>query len=197
MNAGSRHYIDKIIKIQLFWIIVLFAITVTATNSIANEIGLKTGPVKWGAGFGVGKNRSPDSDDIEFLTARLSAVFDRDPFFPYKPAKWLRWMLEAQAGSTLGDRNRFIASAGMLVRAQTEPTQWLTIYGLAGIGFIYTDFQVEGQGLKVNFNPQLGIGADFYEKYYFQVRLHHISNANLHDDNTGINNIVLHAGIYF
>jgi len=100
-------------------------------------------------------------------------------------------------GSTVSDPNRLIASAGLLVRAQTEPARWLTLYGLAGIGLIYTDFQVEGQGLDVNFNPQFGIGADFYENYYFQIRWHHISNANLHEDNTGINSLVLHAGIYF
>lgn len=190
-------YVDKKIKWHLFLIIALIAITCTATKSISNEIGLSSGPVKWGVGLGTGKNWSPNSDDFEFLTVQLLAVFDRDPFFPYKPANWLRWILEAQAGSTFGDINRMIASAGLLVRAQAELSPWLTVYGLAGIGLIYTDFQVEGQGLKVNFNPQLGVGADFYDKYYFQIRWHHISNANLHEDNTGINSLVLHAGIYF
>ena len=70
-----------------------------------------------------------------------------------------------------------------------------------GIGVIYTDFQVEGQGLRFNFNPQLGIGAEFPREskkpYFAALRLHHISNAGLDDENRGINSVVFMVGRFF
>ncbi|RMH43391.1 MAG: acyloxyacyl hydrolase, partial [Gammaproteobacteria bacterium] len=69
-----------------------------------------------------------------------------------------------------------------------------------GIGLIYSDFQVAGQGLRFNFNPQLGIGLDRLTGetgWFADLRLHHISNGNLHHDNRGINSLALVTGIYF
>ena len=70
-----------------------------------------------------------------------------------------------------------------------------------GIGVIYTDFQVEGQGSRINFNPQFGIGAEFNldsgGPFFSAIRLSHISNGGLHSDNRGVNSIVLVIGRFF
>jgi len=161
------------------------------------ETGLSKGPIKRGMEICYGENWSPDNSDVDYISIHLSALFDRDPFFPYKPAPWLKWVLELQSGLTVHQPKRFLASAGMLVRAQIGFSPWLTGYTVAGIGIIYTDFQVQGQGLRINFNPQLGVGVDIYEKMYLQFRWNHISNGGIHDNNTGVNHWVLLSGVYF
>jgi lipid A 3-O-deacylase len=166
-------------------------------SAYAKETGLSRGPVKWGLGICGGENWSPDTSNVDLISIHVSALFDRDPFFPYKPARRIRWLLEMQTGSTIHQPRRFFTSAGMLVRAQIEPAPWAITYALAGIGIIYTDFQVKGQGLRINFNPQLGVGMDIKNKFYFQIRWNHISNGGLHKDNTGVNHWVVLTGIYF
>jgi lipid A 3-O-deacylase len=68
------------------------------------------------------------------------------------------------------------------------------------IGIIYW-LQVKGQGLKVNFNPQMGIGAEFKtesrDTYFLSLRLHHISNADLYDKNREVNSVIFMIGRYF
>ena len=70
-----------------------------------------------------------------------------------------------------------------------------------GIGVVYTDFQVKGQGSRINFNPQIGLGTEFEvdsgPPFFGAVRLSHISNAGLHDDNRGVNSVILMIGRYF
>ena len=70
-----------------------------------------------------------------------------------------------------------------------------------GIGVIYTDFQVEGQGSRFNFNPQIGIGTEFKTDsgppFFATIRLSHISNAGLNDENRGVNSFLLMIGRFF
>jgi len=74
-------------------------------------------------------------------------------------------------------------------------------YVEGGIGIIYTDFQLWGQGLRVNFNPQIGIGTEFSSgssgSFFTAVRLHHISNGGLNHDNNGIDTLIILLGRYF
>ncbi len=164
----------------------------------AEEIGLIKGPVSRGLGVSYGQNWSPHTDDIRFTTADVFWVYDRDPFFPYKASPVLNWILEAQAGATVDGPAKLILSAGVLVKLllTTEPDS-AGIYALGGIGVIYTGFKVEGQGLNFNFNPQFGFGVDILKKYYVQLRWHHVSNGGLNENNTGINSVVIHSGVYF
>jgi len=74
-------------------------------------------------------------------------------------------------------------------------------YVEGGIGGIYTEWKVDGQGSHLNFNPQLGIGTEFSvgtdATYLAALRLHHISNAGLKEDNRGANSIVFVIGRFF
>ncbi|MBN2418000.1 MAG: acyloxyacyl hydrolase, partial [Deltaproteobacteria bacterium] len=69
------------------------------------------------------------------------------------------------------------------------------------IGIIYTDFQIPGQGLRMNFNPQLGVGTEiktrFEKTMFMSLRIHHISNAGLDDENSGIDSVIGMFGFYF
>jgi hypothetical protein len=76
-----------------------------------------------------------------------------------------------------------------------------TPYVEAGIGAIYTDFQVKDQGSRINFNPQLGVGFEYPLQtggaMTLGLRLHHISNGNLLKDNRGVNSALLMFGYLF
>ncbi len=76
-----------------------------------------------------------------------------------------------------------------------------TPYVEAGIGAIYTDFKVDDQGSRINFNPQLGAGLEYPLKnggaMTLGLRLHHISNGNLLKDNRGVNSALLMIGYLF
>jgi len=55
--------------------------------------------------------------------------------------------------------------------------------------------------LRINFNPQVGIGADYQfsdgATWYSNIRAHHLSNGGLNEDNRGINSVIFSIGRYF
>lgn len=111
--------------------------------------------------------------------------------------------LEAVAGSMLRPDIRTIASVNMLALyyPPLPPSKVARPYLEAGIGAIYTDYRVERQAYRFNFNPQVGIGTEFKgddgSSYYFAVRLHHISNGSTNRDNQGVNSLLLQLGKFF
>jgi len=116
----------------------------------------------------------------------------------------LRFKLEASMGATQDDdRMRLMSSAGVMALHYLPwlETEIFRPYVEAGVGIIYTDFQVKGQGLRVNFNPQAGLGTEIRRSsggiYLVALRVHHISNGGLHVQNRGINSGVLMVGKYF
>jgi hypothetical protein len=159
-------------------------------------------PTRYSLAAGVGKTYSPNND-IDFALVSAVALFDYDRVWPHRAPASLRFKVEGSAGTTTAPRSRALVSTNMLALYFLDDlaTDLLRPYIEAGIGLIYTDFQVEGQGLRVNFNPQAGVGMEIPSvdgsPWYAAIRLHHISNGGLHHDNRGINAVVLQAGRYF
>lgn len=157
---------------------------------------------RYGMGGNLGLVYDPGGD-YDFVQVNGFALFDYDAIWPHRAPEALRFKVEANAGATLEHRVRAIVSANMLALYYFDfwRTATLRPYGEAGIGLIYTDFQVNGQGLRINFNPQLGIGAEFDcgsgMPWFAALRLHHVSNAGLHKDNRGINSLVFQVGFFF
>ncbi len=96
-----------------------------------------------------------------------------------------------------------MASAGIFALYYLDrwSTDLLRPYIEGGINAIYTDWRVEAQGSNVNFNPQAGVETEFSlgsgPLFLAVVRLHHISNADLDDDNRGVNSVVFVIGRFF
>lgn len=71
----------------------------------------------------------------------------------------------------------------------------------AGIGIIYTDYRVQGQDYRINFNPQAGVGIEFKREgkknRFISLRGHHISNGGIGKSNRGQNTILFSFGQYF
>lgn len=183
---------------KVFSFTVLFAMLLPALSWAVEEHV----PTRYGAGGNFGWVYDPGGDH-DFVQATGFALFDYDAVWPHRAPEALRFKVEANAGVTIEARIRSIVSANMLALYYFDGLRTSTFrpYGEAGIGVIYTDFQVREQGLRINFNPQAGIGTEIDcgsgPPMFAALRLHHVSNAGLHKDNRGINSVVLQLGFFF
>jgi hypothetical protein len=139
---------------------------------------------------------------VQLLLVSGVALFDYDRVWPHRAPEDLRFKVELSAGSAIAPRTRLTASFTFLALYYLRflSTRSLRPYVEGGIGAIFTDFQVPGQGSRFNFNPQVGIGTDiqtFSGTYFTALRLHHVSNAALASENRGLNSVLLEVGRFF
>jgi lipid A 3-O-deacylase len=156
---------------------------------------------RYGIALLAGQSYDPDRIGLVILQGNVQ--------LPYAQVLWhdapesLFFKGELNIGMTTDGRNRALVSANMMAVKYIESFSSTTSkpYLEGGIGVVFTDFRVKGQGLRFNFNPQIGVGIDFTTAYgrdmTVGVRLHHLSNADLHRDNRGINSILMVAGVRF
>ena len=163
-------------------------------------MAISTVPTHYGIGINYGFSYDPD-ESKDFVQATAFALFDYDAVWPHRAPESLRFKVEGSAGGTT--EYRAIASANIMALYFVETLRkkhWRP-YVEAGIGLIYTDDRVQGQGWRINFNPQAGIGTEWQPTggtpWFFALRLHHLSNGDLYKENRGINSVVLSAGQFF
>ena len=156
-------------------------------------------PTRAGVALSCGVSYSPSGVDFCLLTGIL--LFDYDRVWPHKAPESLRFRVEYSLGAIVEPETRLMTSANMIAQFYYPGTSAGRVrpYLGGGIGIIYTDFKVEGQGWKINFNPLLGLGVEFGPDpaLFLDVRLHHISNGGLDEENTGVNSVQLMLGRYF
>ncbi len=189
--------------IRIFFIILTILIASTRLNiALAGDISSDEIPVRYGLAGIFGKTFDPVSN-MNYLQLAGFAMWDYDRVWRHWAPEALRFKVEGSVGSTISPDRRAVVSVGMLALYYLEfisRPRW-NPYIEGGIGVIYTDFQVDGQGSRFNFNPQIGIGTEIQLKFgppfFGAVRLSHISNAGLHDDNRGVNSLVIMIGRFF
>jgi len=156
-------------------------------------------PTRAGLAVSCGISYSPSGVDFCLLTGIF--LFDYDRVWPHKAPESLRFRVEYSLGAIVAPETRLMTSANMIAQFYYPGTSagGVRPYLGGGIGIIYTDFKVEGQGLKLNFSSLLGAGVEFGPDpaLFLDVRLHHISNGGLDEENTGVNSIQLMLGRYF
>jgi len=144
-----------------------------------------------------------DPDDMNFVQLSGFVMWDYDKVWRHWAPDPLRFKVEGTAGLTTSPKTRGMVSVGMMALYYLEfiSSPRLNPYIEGGIGVIYTDFQVDGQGSRFNFNSPIGIGTEFKVNsgppYFGAVRLSHTSNAGLHEDNRGVNSVVIMIGRFF
>lgn len=157
---------------------------------------------RYGAALIYGNTFSPQ-DNIRWLQLSAFGMWDYAKVWHHPAPKLLRWKLEGTIGSSLTPQARFMTSLGMLALYYLDfiSTRYTRPYIEGGIGVIYTDFQVKGQGSRINFNPQAGIGTEIKVgsglPFFAAARYHHISNAGLHHNNKGVESVIFMLGRYF
>jgi len=159
-------------------------------------------PTRYGMAAVLGDTFDPD-DNINFVQIAGFVMWDYDKVWRHWAPEALRFKVECTAGLTTSPKTRGMVSVGMMAPYYLEfiSSQRWNPYIEGGLGVIYTDFQVDGQGSRFNFYPQIGIGTEFKvdsgPPFFGAVRISHISNAGLHDDNRGMNSVILMLGRFF
>jgi hypothetical protein len=187
-----------------FWLALIsyLLISIFPQNILAGEDRTDDVPNRYGLGMIIGNTYDP-AGNIGFALLSGFALFDYDRIWNHAAPAPLRFKVEASFGGTWTKEKEFMASVGIfaLYFLDRFSDHGFRPYVEGGIGGIYTEWKVEGQGSHLNFNPQMGIGTEFYIGYgppfFTAMRLHHISNADLKDDNRGVNSIVFVLGRFF
>lgn len=156
-------------------------------------------PTRYGLAVLGGMAYDPHRFGLGLVQGYALFDYDRVCFWQEAPED-LRLRVEANLGLANREGARAIASVNLLAFKYLErfgAANWRP-YLEAGIGVSYTDFLAEGQGLRVNFNPQAGAGIEWDRPggHALQagLRLHHLSNAGLDTDNRGVNSLLLMVG---
>lgn len=158
-------------------------------------------PTRYGVALLGGKSYDPDHFGL--LIVQGQALFDYDRIFWHDAPEALRLKLEANAGLTTDGRHRGLLAVNAMALYYLDRFKYgsWTPYVEAGVGLIYTDFQVEEQGMRFNFNPQAGFGVEYAlpngAAITTALRLHHVSNGGTHHDNRGVNSALLMIGYLF
>jgi len=167
----------------------------------ANSFSLKA-PEKTGGAIVFGSSYDPQPN-FDFVQLSLMALYDYEQIMPHRAPEQLRFKLEGSLGLADDSEQRLLTSVNIfaLYYLRSLESRRFRPYAEAGIGVVYSDFQVDGQGSRFNFNPQAGIGTEWQtqgdQRWYGALRAYHMSNGNLHQDNRGINAVILQLGILF
>ncbi len=159
-------------------------------------------PDRYGFQAIIGNTFDPTTE-IGFAMLSGFALYNYDKIWPHAAPEALRFKMEASVGAALRNEKGVMVSAGIFALYYLDKIagEDYRPYIEGGIGGIYTQWRVSGQGSHLNFNPQAGIGTEFSvgsgPPFLAAVRLHHISNAGLDDDNRGVNSVVFVLGRFF
>jgi len=157
-------------------------------------------PEQVGSAVNLGFSYDPQPSS-GFAQLSLMALYDYEQIMPHRAPDPLRFKFEGSLGVADDSRRRVFCSLNFFALYYLEFLQTSKIkpYLEAGAGIIYSDYQVDGQGLRINFNPQAGLGAEFElgaRRWFGALRAHHVSNGDLYKENRGINSVLLQFGFY-
>ncbi len=160
--------------------------------------------VEWRLGYG-GQytNEKARPNTFQFTTVLPSAVYPlTDPIGP----AWFRGRFEWQPELFLAvfDRQNVRPLFGVTplqFRYLLEPLGRWSPYGFCGVGFLYSNINSRETRSDWNFNPQFGFGTlvtlSDAVSLLLEYRHIHISNAGLHENNSGLNAHTFLAGVSF
>ncbi|MBA4417532.1 MAG: acyloxyacyl hydrolase [Syntrophus sp. (in: bacteria)] len=189
-------------RVSMLIIVLISSVMFCQGHAFAQEKTTKYAPNRYGMGISIGNSYGPEND-ITFTLLSGFALFDYEKIWGHKVPEALRFKVEGSIGNTTRPDKKLMTSMNIFALYYIKALAFKSVrpYIEGGIGIIYTDFQVEGQGLRFNFNPQAGIGAEFNigadATFFAALRAHHISNGGLNHDNTGINSVTLTLGRFF
>lgn len=130
-------------------------------------------------------------------------LFDYQRIWKHAASDNLKFKVDFSFGTATEESRDIMLSSGFeaLLYLDKLKTKGFKTYVEAGIGIVYTDYKVRGQGLHLNFNPRAGLGIEFKQphgqSFFVGLRCWHLSNANLHSDNRGSNAVLFIIGKYF
>lgn len=192
-----------------YTILACFLMHFFAGQIFADEADTADIPPRYGIGI-INANAWDPVTDIHYVQFSFFGVWDYDKVWRHWAPENLRFKAELNVGATDNNPVRAVISAEMaaIYYWKSLATHGFYPYMSGCFGIIYTDFRTrdpeppyEEMGLRFNFNPMIGIGTEIAARnggnYFTEVRLSHISNAGLDDQNRGLNSVVLLLGKFF
>ncbi len=186
----------------LSFLIIIISASLIPCSIFAQDEG-NFSPTLTGISLNSGYTYDP-SGDTSFYQISLFKLWDYDKIWFHDAPDNLRFKIEGSIGGSHWDDDvRLIANVGMLAMFYIDSlaTKKIRPYIEGGIGVIYTDYRVNNQAYRFNFNPQAGIGVEFkrrnHKNWFIALRAHHLSNGGLNASNRGQNSIVVMLGQYF
>ena len=191
-------------KYWIFALIISLLLIITCEKIVLADTEANPGdvPTRYGHTVVTGNSYDPASG-ITFVQVSGFVLFDHEKIFPHRAPEGLRFKVEGSLGSTTRPERRLIASASIfsLYYINALTTKTFKPYVEGGIGGVYMDYRWKGQGTRFNFNPQLGVGTEVNtvsgKTFLMSLRLYHVSNAGLSEENRGLNAVTLHLGRFF
>ncbi|NVO00572.1 MAG: acyloxyacyl hydrolase [Geobacteraceae bacterium] len=159
-------------------------------------------PERKAAAISVASSYDPNFN-MSSVRGSVAALYDHGELWDNVKSGTTAFKLEGVAGMLLRPEYRAVVSVNMLSLYYPEfvKSRELRPYLEAGIGVIYTDYRVDGQAYRHNFNPLLGIGAEIRgekgDTFYVAMRLHHVSNGSINRDNQGVNSLLFQIGKFY
>ncbi len=186
------------VSLRLLYLVLLLGIfTLGGAVPVSAQ---KTAP-RYGMALLAGQAYQPERFGLLILQGNVQLPYDQ--VFWHGAPDSLFFQGEINLGVTTDGRDRALVAINMMAVKYLEAWSsgsWVP-YLEGGIGIIYTDFKARGQGLRFNFNPQIGAGVEWPtpcgRTLSIGLRLHHLSNANLHRDNRGVDSVLMLAGVRF
>ena len=185
----------------LLCLVVCLCLVLPVSAQASDAEKTEYGPTRYGLSLLAGTAYDPDKIGLAIMQGQMLIDYERIVW--HSAPESLRLKFEVNAGLTTDGRHRSLLAINMLALRYLERFRsgsW-TPYVEAGIGLTNTDFRVEGQGLRLNFNPQAGAGVEYAlpggGALTTALRLHHISNGNIYKNNRGVNSALLMIGYLF
>lgn len=176
-------------------VISMTAMACAGESSFSSRLGE---PDRRGLALQLASSYDPDFQ-TSTVTSNFSLHYDHGQLWDQVRSGNKEFKLEGVLGASVRPGVRTVVSINMmsLYYPDLPVRQGFRPYLEAGIGAIYNDFQVEGQGVRLNFNPQLGVGAVLPGDGFVALRLHHVSNGSLNHNNQGLNSLLFQVGRFF
>jgi opacity protein-like surface antigen len=158
-----------------------------------------------GYAFGVGIGGSNDGNLKEIRYATVIPRWGVGLTDHLAEASWyqgnLDFLVEAPAIFEYHPQHGFAGGGTLLLRYNFLKLEQVVPFIEGGAGLVGTDLDLKGQSDGFNFSLQGGLGFHFFVQSRLAVtaeaRYHHISNANLRNPNSGINDCLFLLGASF
>ncbi len=148
--------------------------------------------------------------ELNILSGRGTASIDNGPYqfiplyfdlcFEMKPVErvlgggkktFIEGVIEPVVSYVTGPYDNVEFGVSFLAQVKRELTPRFSLFGIGGVGIIYTTQHTHEEGSQYLFTPQVGCGAQIALagriSLIFEYRFRHMSNAGLESPNRGIN----------
>jgi hypothetical protein len=178
-----------------------------AGATASSEQRFAQGSESWGVsvahGLGLGLFGSDGRDVERVELAGLAPRYGRGLTDPVGEGRWyhgnLELLLEGALLVAYAPKGGFVGGVNALLRYNFLGGSRFVPFLEIGVGVAGLELDLEDQADGLAFAPQGGLGLHWWLSRQLSLtaewRLHHLSNADIHDDNAGINDSLLMVGL--